>query len=1034
MKTPFQIQQERISKSIAFSAEDVFEKGGKSVPIGTIHVYSGTKYKKTIAGWIPIGKDKSESNAGKKEIDASRQKIVDFNMKHPSGKNANAGVKASRAKLMQDHKKLIDGPSSGSNKKALITELELNLKESIKQDYLGDQDHQDLKSILEHLKSGEDPKQIRHAVGVLDTIVRDVIPPKLHEIIGSGTAIKKSESNEELVSKHGDELLEKSEDGHFQVKTIDGTFKFNGYEMAEMYGGEWMEKGGEGSKGGKITGHTKSGKPIYGESDTASAHNDPRYSKYTHQDHQDAIHHNEKLHTDKAARRREVLSKLKNETLTPEQRKKLTSEKKDLNYNIHTHYDNITGHAQHKNYDSEKHTSKHPYMTYDYKEKELNRKRPEVKKSEDPTIEKAEGYLNAQEDLIEKGKALPIGTIKKRGPNNFQKTTNGWKYHSRAVKSSGERGELHQAEGKITFANNLGSGHLENFPSKLQGVVGKYLSHIAQSETGKRAVKALADSVNEKYSESIQVKFQGRVFDVYAQYGQWRVGSGGQGLSNGKVIKDVLPAFFEEVGKIGSADKKAPSKEPYTTPNTRPDEILAATKEINKLKEQRNKVGSKNDAKRNELQMKIDQKQATLDSLRGTKAPRSEVQMSDDRKIAEMQDMMAKEKALQSLKKERKGLENSTKLNDVAKRGFIDSRIRDYEKSDDDQLEKAISQLKKAESQLNAVDDILEKGKALPVGTIKKRGPNNFIKTPTGWKYHSRANKGGGAAGPTGGTGGGPKPTPTGGMGNRGGTPKGLAMSNKLSAAGFEVEEKDNGWYARKDGTGIGYNSDKDTYYHNSHGGSTTWNHKEGKHSDKPGGWYTLSEREAQHALDNVKSIESREKKEKKEAEARKGKKTPLSDVAKESLAEIDTYVARKLEYLKDTGHASKHKSVVKLKENLKEFKKLAKALGERLGEYSPKFDAEVSVKHGDVSFSIGLDRNIIKEKNKEEWEAFNKKYPHTGVDRWAADKAGELLQNLARGSKWGSSAFGMAGRRVHHTILRSSLKDSYSTTRAEMK
>ena len=37
------------------------------------------------------------------------------------------------------------------------------------------------------------------------------------------------------------------------------------------------------------------------------------------------------------------------------------------------------------------------------------------------------------------------------------------------------------------------------------------------------------------------------------------------------------------------------------------------------------------------------------------------------------------------------------------------------------------------------VQNDIEKGKSLPVGTIKKRGPNNFIKTATGWKYHSRA-------------------------------------------------------------------------------------------------------------------------------------------------------------------------------------------------------------------------------------------------------------------------------------------------------
>lgn len=38
------------------------------------------------------------------------------------------------------------------------------------------------------------------------------------------------------------------------------------------------------------------------------------------------------------------------------------------------------------------------------------------------------------------------------------------------------------------------------------------------------------------------------------------------------------------------------------------------------------------------------------------------------------------------------------------------------------------------------IDDPIEKGRILPVGTIKKRGANNYIKTASGWKYHSRAN------------------------------------------------------------------------------------------------------------------------------------------------------------------------------------------------------------------------------------------------------------------------------------------------------
>lgn len=49
-----------------------------------------------------------------------------------------------------------------------------------------------------------------------------------------------------------------------------------------------IEKGGEGSRGGKVIGHTKSGKPVY-------EHRNPNYHSgfedFTKQDHQDAAKH-----------------------------------------------------------------------------------------------------------------------------------------------------------------------------------------------------------------------------------------------------------------------------------------------------------------------------------------------------------------------------------------------------------------------------------------------------------------------------------------------------------------------------------------------------------------------------------------------------------------------------------------------------------------------------------------------------------------------------------------------------------------------
>jgi hypothetical protein len=51
-----------------------------------------------------------------------------------------------------------------------------------------------------------------------------------------------------------------------------------------------FEKGGEGSKGGKIIGHTKSGKPIY------DRFNHPAHKDFTKEDHRDAGKVHDELH------------------------------------------------------------------------------------------------------------------------------------------------------------------------------------------------------------------------------------------------------------------------------------------------------------------------------------------------------------------------------------------------------------------------------------------------------------------------------------------------------------------------------------------------------------------------------------------------------------------------------------------------------------------------------------------------------------------------------------------------------------------
>lgn len=62
-----------------------------------------------------------------------------------------------------------------------------------------------------------------------------------------------------------------------------------------------FEKGGEGSRGGKVIGHTKSGKPIYANFERTN--NNPvatDYSKFTLEDHKDALKaHEDRSHNEK---------------------------------------------------------------------------------------------------------------------------------------------------------------------------------------------------------------------------------------------------------------------------------------------------------------------------------------------------------------------------------------------------------------------------------------------------------------------------------------------------------------------------------------------------------------------------------------------------------------------------------------------------------------------------------------------------------------------------------------------------------------
>lgn len=850
MKTPFQIQQERISKSIAFSAEDVFEKGGKSVPIGTIHVYSGTKYKKTIAGWIPIGKDKKTPLT---DAQAKKDKQAAFDKKTLE-EQALPGSQAYK-KLTVDadeYRTKVDGGGWS----AIIHPEDREAIESLKPG----QEHKftDEQDMDWRVTNAGDGYNLNGA-------------ERGNENYKGNFKFTKSESNEELVSKHGDQLLEKSEDGHWQVKTLDGTFMFNGHEMAEMYGGEWMEKGGAGSKGGKIIGHDKSGKPIYETSRKKQVKHTVRFKPMTIggkaiSTESVTVHAHGTDHAVKKAAKKLGIPESHHNGLethsikrhekseNPEFEKGGPGSGRKKGISQHTDHDpgELTGDyfkweaswmSKQSGFDRKKFDASIESKDDSYAQKWMSAADAAFKK-----VNKAEDYLDAQEDLIEKGKALPIGTIKKRGDNNFQKTANGWKYHSRANKGPHTTHNVRADE--ILAATK----EINKLKEKRNAAKDIYKRDVLKAEIDKKQ-KTLDSLRGTKkkamtFEEALADPAGRKMIDAIEEYiGDLKDDPGRTEHLEG--LQDAIKSLKKKTGYQYHIDKdtyasmmppSSPEPDMGTSEGRKVKEVqdmMAKEKAAQKAKGSNGAVDRvKNDFIKEEEQIAKDQgesgdESADLSRLKNAKSfgDLLEAQMElgfdldhgieriyeglDSQKglIDKVRNFLIEEEIaieedsedtdhdhLKEMKSDYKGAKNFNDLSLTVENltgedsGGVASRLfeiiaqieggKGLQKSD-------IDELRKAKSQLDALDDILEKGKALPVGTIKKRGPNNFIKTPTGWKYHSRANKGGGAAGPTGGTGGGPKPTPTGG--GKGPSPKKPSGKGKYKREEFESKKMKEG-------------------------------------------------------------------------------------------------------------------------------------------------------------------------------------------------------------------------------------------------
>lgn len=235
--------------------------------------------------------------------------------------------------------------------------------------------------------------------------------------------------------------------------------------IAGLYLGDELQKGGEGSKGGKIIGHTKSGKPIYDKANHTS------HSNFSKQDHKDAAnthdrfivreenakHHTKQFdaHVTAATGMKENSSSDENtnehhikvgDTVKHEGKEKKVAEVRGNDIAFHGEQD-----------------SAHASKVFSKEGGSLMKKSEQdafggedvtdvFQKGEEMNLEKAQSIVNTvleaewERDELEKGgKAAVIGEKRTFRGREYIKTSDGWKFHG---KGTGAKAQEH-AKGTI---------------------------------------------------------------------------------------------------------------------------------------------------------------------------------------------------------------------------------------------------------------------------------------------------------------------------------------------------------------------------------------------------------------------------------------------------------------------------------------------------------------------------------------------------------------------------------------------------------
>lgn len=282
------------------SFEDTLQKS-KSMPIGTIH----NGFKKIAEGkWRKV----STSEMTKEEHEAQASHHNEQRVKNPSEKDGKGSWHLSqenshkRVASNLDSKDYSDEEVTGGEKKEDIKEIYSlidKLTPGEKFEILAESGHRPT-SGSRYFYSDEDKgtdrvykmkgdlsneeliSRINHKINQRDRVQK--LPFKKSQ---SESTLSKSEQTEAQKAKVK-KVVEEFNKGI--LKSSAGeliTDRSEALRFALLEAGIEIQKSGEGSRGGKVIGHTKSGKPVYEKSQNLS------YNSFTKQDHLDAAeHHN----------------------------------------------------------------------------------------------------------------------------------------------------------------------------------------------------------------------------------------------------------------------------------------------------------------------------------------------------------------------------------------------------------------------------------------------------------------------------------------------------------------------------------------------------------------------------------------------------------------------------------------------------------------------------------------------------------------------------------------------------------------------